>query len=184
MAEIRVEKKSSTAWIWWLLGLLVAALIIWAIVEAMDNDETGVATVPSVTEPMVPPAADPSAATPGTGAAGIPVGQIVASPGDWDGKNVSGEVRVGEVVSDRGFWIEGDGQRMFVLLNEVPGEIREINAGQEIRMTNATVHATGDPSKLPGSLDQQAQQIAGRQGVVLTVDSLDVEFLSPQPGVS
>ena len=186
MAEIRVEKKSNS-WIWWLLGLIVLALIVWAVIAAMDdNEEVGVAAVPALETEVVPPPADPNTADPNAVAqgTGIPIGQIVASPAAWDGRNVSGEVRVAEVVSDRGFWIEADGQRMFVLLNEVPGEVKEINAGQTLRLTDATVHATGDPSKLPGNLDQQAQQIAGNQGVVLAVDSLDLEILDPQPGLS
>lgn len=37
MAEIRVERKRTRVWPW-ILGLLVAALLIWAITEAMDND--------------------------------------------------------------------------------------------------------------------------------------------------
>ncbi len=40
MAEIPVEKKSSLAWLWVLLGLLLAALILWWIFSG-DNDEVG-----------------------------------------------------------------------------------------------------------------------------------------------
>ena len=37
MAEIRVERKR-TSLLPWILGILVLALIIWAVAESMDND--------------------------------------------------------------------------------------------------------------------------------------------------
>lgn len=40
MAEIRVERKRKSN-IWpWILGLLVAALLVWAITEVVDRDDT------------------------------------------------------------------------------------------------------------------------------------------------
>jgi len=42
MAEIRVERKQKKS-IWpWLLGLLVAALLVWGLAETMDNDRDDV----------------------------------------------------------------------------------------------------------------------------------------------
>lgn len=37
MAEIRVERKKKSVWPW-ILGLLLAALLVWGITETMDND--------------------------------------------------------------------------------------------------------------------------------------------------
>ncbi|MFL6198187.1 MAG: hypothetical protein ACJ76J_03335 [Thermoanaerobaculia bacterium] len=37
MAEIRVERKR-TSLLPWILGILLLALVIWAIAESMDND--------------------------------------------------------------------------------------------------------------------------------------------------
>ena len=37
MAEIRVERKR-TSLLPWILGILLLALIIWAVAESMDND--------------------------------------------------------------------------------------------------------------------------------------------------
>lgn len=38
MAEIRVEPKKKTS-IWpWILGLIVAALLVWGLTQARDND--------------------------------------------------------------------------------------------------------------------------------------------------
>src|SRR5690606_39516924 len=70
--------------IWpWIIGLLVLALLIWAIAEMVDTDETQVAGVEEV-EPgqAVPPAAVP---TPEAGAATIPA--ILSSPSAQDRKS-------------------------------------------------------------------------------------------------
>ena len=37
MAEIRVERKR-TSLLPWILGILLLALILWAVAESMDND--------------------------------------------------------------------------------------------------------------------------------------------------
>ena len=37
MAEIRVERKH-TSLLPWILGILLLALVIWAVAESMDND--------------------------------------------------------------------------------------------------------------------------------------------------
>jgi hypothetical protein len=179
MAEIRVEKKSY-AWIWWLLALILLALLLWWMFAGRDEPEV------AVTEPGVvaeEPAAEleplPGAETEfGAQAEGIPFAEILGTPADWAGRSVTGEVRVAEVVSDRGFWVEDDqGQRLFVLLNEVPGEIKEINAGQRIRMVDAQIY--DDLANVPGEIDDQARQIIEGQPAVLVVDSLSVEILEP-----
>lgn len=37
MAEIRVERKKKSIWPW-ILGLLLAALLVWGLTQTMDND--------------------------------------------------------------------------------------------------------------------------------------------------
>ena len=46
MAEIRVERKR-TSLLPWILGILLLALIIWAVAESMDNDADDVDTTVS-----------------------------------------------------------------------------------------------------------------------------------------
>src|SRR5690606_13539298 len=65
MADVRVERKEPSERrgpsIWpWIIGLLVLALLVWAIAEMVDTDETQVAEVEEV-EPgqPVPPTAVP-----------------------------------------------------------------------------------------------------------------------------
>jgi hypothetical protein len=66
MAEIRVERKHKKS-IWpWILGLLVAALLVWALAETMDNDrddinEARVSSLAPVT--FTVPAAEPAASS-------------------------------------------------------------------------------------------------------------------------
>lgn len=49
MAEIRVERKR-TSLLPWILGILLLALVIWAVAEAMDNDADEVDTAVSAIE--------------------------------------------------------------------------------------------------------------------------------------
>lgn len=60
MADIDIERKSSNSWLWWLLGLLALALIIWLVAEMLDDDEPETAIVdpvaaPAVIDPVTPP---------------------------------------------------------------------------------------------------------------------------------
>lgn len=184
MADIDIQRKDASIWPW-LLGLALLALLGWFVFEALGNDEE-VAVAP-VEAPVVAPAVVnevqplPAAANPPTpvaAAPGIVLSEIINSPATWSGKTVNGEVRVGEVVSDRGFWIEDQGQRLFMLINEVPGEIKDINQGQTLRVSEAMVYATSDMSKIPGTMEPQAQQIARGQPVVLAADSRNIQILT------
>ncbi|HYO13346.1 MAG TPA: hypothetical protein VE685_09155 [Thermoanaerobaculia bacterium] len=41
MAEIRIERKQHSSLLPWILGLVLLALLIWGLAEAMDRDEAG-----------------------------------------------------------------------------------------------------------------------------------------------
>lgn len=50
MAEIHIERKRTTN-IWpWIIGLILAALLIWALYEVMDRDEDTVPDTASVSQ--------------------------------------------------------------------------------------------------------------------------------------
>lgn len=49
MAEIRVERKR-TSLLPWILGILLLALVIWAVAESMNNDVDDAGTAVSVIE--------------------------------------------------------------------------------------------------------------------------------------
>ena len=54
MAEIRVEqKKRSNVWVW-LLGLVLLALVLWAVLEMTDDDRQDAVDEVSAVEIVVP----------------------------------------------------------------------------------------------------------------------------------
>lgn len=109
MADINVERKGPSIWPW-IIGLLVLALLIWAIAEMVSTDQEQVAT-----ETQAPPAAVPAPA-PAPGAAGAENLSALMPLGPEDANRnvmVNGEV-VGQPTSE-GFWIRTpDNQVIFV----------------------------------------------------------------------
>lgn len=65
MADIDIERRSGSKWWLWLLGLLLLALLAWALIEWLDDDEAEVAAVvdPAPVAPVAP-VVDPAAAAP------------------------------------------------------------------------------------------------------------------------
>ena len=138
MAEIPIEKKSGSKWLWILLALLALALIAWWLLDNDGDDvveytdETVVAdTVPVATSMLV-------------------VGESV----DLDA------VEVTELAGDMAFYIEMNGERVPVFFDQVPtpGDATEgeydINPGSilniegEVRSATDTLPANADPSIL------------------------------------
>lgn len=182
MADIDIERKSSKSWIWWLLGLIALALLVWWIAEMMDDDDE-VAVVPAATAPVVDPAVPAPVAT---APAGLTIAQVLANPAAHAGQSFStGPVRVAEVVSDRGFWVENEGQRLFVVKNESPqpgvadvqGQAdtragRQVNAGETVQI-NGTLYTSLDQLQPP--LDEQTRQTVQSQPIVLQANVADIQ---------
>lgn len=108
MAHLDIQEKRSSAWIWWVLGLVLLALIAWWLLSSNGRDnvaDTGVVPPPVV-------AGDPAAAAPApAGAETITdLGALTSAddPNALMGRRVvlTG-VPVAEAVSDKGFWIGG-----------------------------------------------------------------------------
>lgn len=187
MAEIHVEKKKS---IWpWIIAALVALLAIWAITQLFDRDDAEAVAVAPVAEPVAeaPIAAAPVAAPDpmttadaGGAVALLPVATILAGPAGYVGQEISGTARVTDVPTDRGFWIEQDGQRMFAVVAEGPNMERAINMnpGQEIQLNGAVVHDSTSAAQLGGQLDPQTQQLVSGQPAFLLVEPDDVTVVS------
>lgn len=190
MAEIHIEKKKS---IWpWVIGAIVVALAIWALLEMMDRDTrdaaVGDVAVPAATAPAVEAPVASEVAAPGVDTTGdatgtlamLPVATILSAPAGYVGRNVSGSATVPEVPTDRGFWIEADGQRMFALIEQGPNmeDAININAGQQIRFTDAVVHDADSLARLGGSLDDEARRILGDQQAFLVVEPQDIAIVS------
>ncbi len=181
MAEINVERKDRSPWMW-IIGVLAALLLIWGMVELFDGDDDlaelpvatePVATTPMATTPVVDPAAVAPAPAPDTTAGEmIPVTVIVATPANYASLRVSGTARVAQVVSDRGFWIDDGNQRVFTIIDEPKPEIKNIRAGQTVRLDGAQVMTNA--SQVPGELEPQAQQIIQGQPAFLYVRATNI----------
>lgn len=189
MADINVERKRGGGMLPWILGLLALLLLIWLLSRLLgggdDEPETTVApdTVASASTaapvdpaaaPVVDPAAGAAGAAAGAAAAGgaLAVAQIAASPQQFAGQTVSGTARVTEVVADHGFWVEENGQRMFVAMGEAAEHRVDIQAGQTVMLNNATVHTGTD---LPQGIDAESRQIASQQPAFVYVRAADVQ---------
>ncbi len=177
MANIEIERKSGMgAWVW-ILGLVLAALLIWGLVEMFDTDADVVATAPG------------DLATPATETGGMPViTDVGAMPASYLGQTVgSFEAQVTEVVGDRAFWIESGGQRMLVVLNEggagtgdVQGQKAErpdINSGNTVRISDATVRDASYMSSIAGPLDDQTSSLVQSQPAYLLVNDRNVQLM-------
>lgn len=179
MAQIPVEKKSSKSWLWLLLLLLAAALIIWWLVaemgedEGIDDDDMVVAEQSVETEGAA-----------GAEAAGaMTVSAILANPSQYFGMSgFTGEVDVDGPLTDRGFWIEQDGARMFALIIDEPSERPvDVNDGARLRLSGGTVR---DPASIAAgqiegdALDQDTLDVVAEQEAILVVDEDNIEIIN------
>lgn len=182
MADIDVQRKGGMGWLWWVLGLLLLALIVWWIAAAGDDDDAEVAVVDPA--PVVTPTTTPEVVA---GATGITLADIMGNPAAYVGQSFSDdEVRVAEVPTDRGFWIEDEGQRIFAILNDNPQEEPlDINPGQTLRVQQAMLRAPATLNEVPGQLDADTRRIAEGQPIFLVVEETNINILTqgtPQPG--
>lgn len=181
MADIDLERKKSGPAVWpWVAALVALALVVWGITEVVDTDAE-VADV-EVVEPVAP------AATPEAGAAGVGLADILSDPQAYIGQTFPDtRVRVAEVPTDRGFWIEDQGRRLFAIIVDVPQEEpMDINPGQALSIRDGTLRAPSYLDEVEGvPVDDATRSIADGQDVLLVVDERFIEILEagePQPG--
>ena len=172
MAEIPIEKKSSKAWIWILLAAVLLALLLWWLLA--DNNDDAAMTEPVAVEQTA------EVATTAPEAGTMTIASILANPSAFYGREgFTGEVDVGGPLTDRGFWIENDGQRMLAIIIDQPREVpMDINAGQKLRISGGTVRNPADVENLPGvPLDQDTINAMQGQEAVLVVDESNIEIV-------
>ena len=175
MAEIPIEKKSSKAWLWILLLALLAGLLIWALLANNDADDDAV-----VTEPVAMDTMNPAADADTMPAGEMTIASILANPSAYYGRDgFTGEVEVSGPLTDRGFWIENDGNRMLAIIIDEPREVpMDINAGQTLRLTGGTVRNPADIENMPGvPLDQDTKNAMQGQDAVLVVDERNIDIV-------
>ena len=168
MAQIDIERKSTTSWIWWVLGLILLALVVWWIVSAA-GDDTEVAEAPGVVAAPVTP--EPVASAPG-----VSIADILGTPTAYVGQAFAqSNVRVAEVPSDRGFWIEDGGSRLFAILVDEPTERPDINPGQTLSISQGMLRdRTFLPDMQGAPLDAETRRIAESQPLFLVVDQANL----------
>ncbi len=174
MADIPVTKNKGGAWWMWLLGLLLLGALAWIAFSAMDNDDA------VETDPVA--VVDPGEPEPIAVAVGTTFGEILANPTAYAGQALNGaEVNVPDVPSDRGFWIEQMGERMFAILNDGPEEAPvDINQGQVLRIERGILREPSYLDQLPGEpLEAETRRLASEQPLFLEVNDEDVTILSP-----
>lgn len=177
MAEIPVERKSNMAWLWILLALVLVGLVIWWATsdgeeELVADEVVGAETIGA--DPITPP--EPVGLE-----EGVTIADILGTPNDYIGTNdFQSEVAVSDVPTDRGFWIEDQGNRLFAIIIDNPQEEpKDINSGQQLRISEGMVRDATFLADLPGApLDQDTQRIVDEQDVFLVVDETNIEILS------
>ena len=182
MADINVERKSGSSWLWWVLGLILLALIIWLLAAGGEEEMEVVET-----EPIVTPATTPEPIAQGP----LCVSQALSQPLTYVGQTLGTcRLQVTEVPTDRGFWVEENGQRIFAVIIDNPAEEpKDINPGQVITMTEAVLRDRSFVPQIPGApLDQDTQNILNSEAeYFLTVDEENILITqagNPQPGAT
>lgn len=145
MREVHIERGSSIAspWVLLLACFVIAGIAWWAISSGGTNvtdESAGTGKSVQVLGEQRP--------APQTQAEEQPLTAVLSDPSQHEGAATSGELTVDRVVSDHGFFANGDGRRIFVLSSggvpaslsagdrvSVRGEIR--NAGNITQMDQA-----------------------------------------------
>lgn len=186
MADINVERKGGgRSPLPWILGLLALALLAFLLLRGCsDEGDPAPAAAPADTVVTADTTAMAPATAPATGAAAavspdaLPVGEILASADAYAGQTMTGTVTVPQTPSDRGFWVETGGQRMFAILAEASEQVKDIDPGQTVRLTDARILRGSDSGQIPADVDAQAKQTAQGQPLFLLVPANGVEIVS------
>lgn len=180
MAEIPVEKKSSMNWLWLLLLLLIGALLLWWLLA--DDDDADIDERDTVAIEQTADADYDAASVDSTGE--MTLAGILANPTAYYGREgFTGEVDVAGPLTDRGFWIEKDGARMFAIVIDEPAERRiDINPGATLRLDGGTIRQASSISATDiegDTLDQDTMNAIADQDAVLVIDEDNMSIADP-----
>lgn len=167
MPELQIERREQPAvpvWLWVIAALLLAAVLWWFFAGSGNRPSAGVGETPGSAQ-----------TTTGTAGDTLPLSAIIANPGNYFGQSVSGFADVATVNSDRGFWVETAGQKLYAVLDDsIPEYPPDVNAGQTLQI-QATVR---DPAKLDElpvkKLEVDARQSLTGQPAFLHVQKIDI----------
>lgn len=164
---------------WGLLGVVIG---LWA----CDRDE------------VVPPPAGPTQAPRGeqtesellpgdkqlVAARGVEIDRYILAPGDFEGDRVTGTARVGEVISDRGFWLVSGGKRVLAVMYEDPPSDDQrinINQGQTLQFEGVAWRRESNNHRI-GQLEPATQAALEQQPGFIALHWKDVEILQRPQG--
>lgn len=110
----------------------------------------------------------------------LEIAAVTGDPDAWFERSVTAEVEVSDrEPTDRGFWVEQDGQEMLAVLIDRPEEMpMDIQGGQRLRLSEATLKDPATADRLPGAaLDQDTLRLIEQEEVFLLVDRDAIEVL-------
>lgn len=167
------QRRRSAGWLWGALALVVVVLLVW---WAWPQEEEVIVDreVATELEPLPPVAEGPNGNT---------IVMIVDNPSEHVGQPFPRtEVRVAEVPTDRGFWIEANGSRLFAILIDQPQEEpKDIQAGQSLRIEGGTLRDATFLDQIEGEpLDASTRGIAKEQNIFLVVDEDEIVMLDAE----
>lgn len=173
------SQASRSVWLWGIVGFVVLILVVvWAWPEA----EPDYAVEP--VEEVVPATAPEPVERP------LDLAGVLANPDDYAGTTFPDrDIRVADVPTDRGFWIEEDGHRLFALIIDRPAERPvDINPEAVLRIQGGTFRTPAHLTELEGDpLEPDTRRIAEDQEIFLVVDERHIEVREegePQPGTT
>lgn len=175
MPELDIERRPQPAVPWWawLIGAILLALIIWAIVAGTTGGRQAEAPAPAdrVAGERGETAGVPQ---PVPGQEGLlPVQAIQQNAEQYHGQTVSGTATVAEVVSNRGFWVEQNGNRLFVIDGQTTPPAAELRPGQQVHL-KGYAYRTGASSRMPQveAMDERTARTLQEQSVFLHVTEI------------
>lgn len=176
MTSVGRNSRRGSLWVAGLAALLLAGLGLWWFAGGAGQRlpaQDGAKAVAGMQrdDPDVPPAEHAATQPDASAAATLPVSRIVRNPDDWAQQEVSGTARVDAIETDRGFWIQAQGERIFAVLEKKIGQdSRALEPGQRVRLRGAAVFEPGGFAILPGeALDVETKEILADQDVFLLV---------------
>lgn len=171
MMATPTHRPNRAGWLIPLALLLLVAFGVSRFIGRRGNDTVATNTSADTMATTTSTSGGDVAATSAAGAA-VPVAQLMTSPHKWEGKTVSVSGTVAEVVSDRGFWIDDQGQRIFVVLGEKGAGTNaaehavDVKTGEQVTLTNA--HVFTNVSQVPGGhVEEKARGIIKGQRAFL-----------------
>lgn len=166
------QKPGAVKVLWWLLAVTLLAAFIWMLSAPLNTAPQNEFMAPIQT--IEPPSEQPPVAT---------VAYIVENPDQHvGGVFPAQEVYVLDVPTDRGFWIEDEGQRLFAIIIDAPEEDPlDINTGQRLLIESGKLRHARDLSQIPGEkIDMDTRRIIENQPIFLVVDERNIKILEAQ----